>query len=319
MTTKTTVEDFASVMQSDRRTSTLSEDDISMIYQRLMEKVLKRSEEDKHHLERHQRRAVDALRSRIKHLEPPLKISDTYEDVVSCISRFDEFHVLETDDLRRSAFDKVMRRLKEKEEDLEADRARRSTRSRDLRNGRSRSRRHGGGRPSRTPEPDAYEADRRKAQADRERQYRKSSAVSDFRDVSPRSPLHASRRDRGDPRDFRGRGADPHETRPPSFSSSHYDRERREREMERERSYVSRADPRDRATDLDYGEIRVGSLGGGTRRRRDSEESGGSAGGVRASKRPRRKERTDTPEPPPKKDPLEGTHSGSEEGEIEED
>jgi hypothetical protein len=48
---------------------------------------------------------------------------------------------------------------------------------------------------------------------------------------------------------------------------SHYDRERREREAEREHNYVSRADPRDRGEALDYGDSRPGSV----RRRRESD------------------------------------------------
>ena len=60
-------------------------------------------------------------------------------------------------------------------------------------------------------------------------------------------------------------------------SMSVYDRERREREMERERSYVSRADPREKGRALDYGdEDAVGSRPGSVRKRRDSDVSNSS-------------------------------------------
>jgi pre-mRNA-processing factor 40 len=55
-----------------------------------------------------------------------------------------------------------------------------------------------------------------------------------------------------------------------------YERERREREMERERNYASRADPRDRGKNamLDYGdEDAVGSRPGSVRKRRESDAS----------------------------------------------
>lgn len=95
---------------------------------------------------------------------------------------------------------------------------------------------------------------------------------------------------------------------------SHYDRERRDREDERERLYRTRGDPRGTRDELDYG----GGLGSGGRRRRGSDaESVGSA-----RKKPRRDDgrrssrREKTPEPV-KEEPA--VHSGSEEGEMVEE
>ena len=116
-----------------------------------------------------------------------------------------------------------------------------------------------------------------------------------------------------------------------------YDRERREREAERERSYISRADPRDKNRTLDYGDEDAGGSGQGSVRKR--RESDGSASGRRDAKvswfervhnktlvanvqlkRPRRG-RTKTPEPVESsalKEESPALQSGSEEGEIEE-
>lgn len=292
-------------MQTDRRTAHIDNDSMRLIFERLLEKVSRRNEEDKHQAERQQRRAIDALRSKIKHLEPPVGSSDTWEQVRSRVEKSEEYKAVETDELRRSAFDKVIRRLKEKNDDHERDRARRDTRDRDRERDKDRDRRNGH-RRTRSPEPDAYEADRRKAQADRERQYRKTS-IEGF---SPRREREDWDRERYD--------------RPSGRLSGHYERERREREVERERSYVSRADPRDKgAVELDYGDSRPAS--NSTRRRRDSE---GSHDSRRESKRLRRdrdsrertfsprRHRTKTPQPEPKEDA--GLVSGSEEGEIEE-
>ncbi|KAK4547314.1 hypothetical protein LTR36_000969 [Oleoguttula mirabilis] len=298
MTIATSLDDFAEVMRTDPRTADFSPEQMQMIYDRLMEKILKRAEEDKLHAERHQRKAIDALRSVIKHLEPPVRLGDSYDDVVVRLTTFEEYQVLDDDEARRTAFEKHMRRLKEKDEDLERERARRE-RDRDHRNGSRRerddrdSRRH----RTRTPEADAYEADRRKAQADRERQYRKASFG-----LTP--PPRERRDDRYDERPRRHDRAE-----------SIYDRERREREMERERNYISRADPRDKGRTLDYGdEDAVGSRPGSVRKRRDSDTS------ARDNKRARR---TRTPEPSTeatgllKEEPA-ALQSGSEEGEIEE-
>ncbi|PGH15550.1 hypothetical protein AJ79_02332 [Helicocarpus griseus UAMH5409] len=356
VTPKTTFEEFTDLMATDRRTARIDPDILHLIFHRVREKVLRRTEDEKHAADRHQRRAIDALRSRIKHLEPPVRASDTWDQVKPRVEKSDEYHALDTDDLRRAAFDKVIRRLKEKEEDAERDRELRERdrdrerergssrrdrdrdRDRDYRNGHSSYRdrdRRAASRLSRTPEPDAYEADRRKAQADRERSYRKASGLS------PPPPREREReRDRPSSRHL----------------LSHYERDRREREDERERLYRSRADPRSSRDELDYGggpttapAVEVARSTAGTvtserRRRRDSEtESVGSrsakryrrdeAGrggerererggrrdeGGRDRERRRERERTRTPV---KERVVEerAVHSGSEEGEIEEE
>jgi pre-mRNA-processing factor 40 len=246
--TKTTFEEFMSIMQTDPRTVKMDQDALALIFERAREKAFRRSEEDKHLAERQHRRAIDALRSKIKHLEPPVMAGDTWEQVRPRIEKFEEYRGLDSDELRRSAFDKVIRRLKEKDDEFEKEHSRRDRKERDRghRNGHSKRSRSPGG------EVNPYEADRRKAIADRERNYGKKSVTS----FSP--PPRARDRDERDRYDGRSKR---------QVSSSIYDRERRESERERERSYVSRADPRDRASELDYGDSRPPSL----RRRRDSE------------------------------------------------
>ena len=310
ITPKTTLSEFLDVMAADRRTNSIAQDTLSLIFDRLLEKVLRRTEEDKHASERHQRRLVDALRSRIKHLDnPPVMPSSSWESVRPQVAHLEEFIAIESEDLRRQAFDKVVRRLKEKEEDAEKerdkkrdyrDRDRDRERERDSRNGHP-TRKHPA-RASRTPEPDAYEADRRKAMADRERQYRKSSTTG----LSP------------PPRD---RERDHHERIPSKHGegrlSTHYDRERRDREDERERLYRTRGDPRGSRDELDYGS-------GGGRRRRGVDSDGESAVSVSRKRmrrdRDEREKRGKTKTPPVvivKEEPA--VHSGSEEGEMVED
>jgi pre-mRNA-processing factor 40 len=311
-------------MLTDRRTAKIDKDALQLIFDRLYEKVLKRSEDEKHAADRHQRRAVDALRSRIKHLDPPIRSSDSWEQVRSRIEKYDEFRALETDEPRKAAFEKVVKRLKEKEEDAEKDRERRRTRredDRDLRNGhRSEPRR---GRLSTTPEIDAYEADRRKAMADREKQYRKASSLG-------LSPPPGSFRERDRDRDRRDDRHGRLDRSPPPRHSGGYDRERREREEERERLYRTRADPRVTRDELNYGEDSRSVTGSERRRRRGGDsDKDSSDGGRRSNKRYRRdrrgssreKKKSKTPEPKKETEVPEpaGVHSGSEEGEIEED
>ncbi|KAL1966506.1 hypothetical protein VTN77DRAFT_4428 [Rasamsonia byssochlamydoides] len=348
ITPKTTFEEFTSVMATDRRTANIDSDTLQLIFQRIQEKVLRRSEDEKHAADRHQRRAVDALRSRIKHLDPPVRATDTWEQVRPRLEKFEEYKALESDELRQSAFEKVIRRLKEKEEDMERERelrerdraARRGDhydRERDYRNGQSYrgERRLPSTRLSRTPEPDPYEADRRKAQADRERSYRKASGLSPIRD-------RRDDRDRDRDRDrIRDRDRDRERERDRDRRAlSHYERERRDREEERERLYRTRADPRGSRDELDYGADTRSTVSSDRRRRRDSDtESVASRGAKRyrrddrerdrsrdrsrrrdrdRERRSRERELTPVAEAETKKEEK-AVHSGSEEGEIEED
>ena len=305
-------------MINDRRTAKIDRDVLQLIFDRIQEKVHRRTEDEKHAADRHQRRAIDALRSRIKHLDPPVRASDTWDQVKIRVEKMEEYRAVESDEMRRTAFDKVIRRLKEKEEDAEkerelrerdrgtrrdhydrADRIDRTDRAdRDHRNGHAAyrgDRRATSGRLSRTPEPDAYEADRRKAQADRERSYRKASGLSS----PPPSSSHPSRDRREDRDREREKERDRERERAGGRHVSHYERDRRDREDERERLYRSRADPRGSRDELDYGGGDTARSTSGTavserRRRRDSDvESIGS----RSAKRYRRDARE--PERPP--------------------
>ena len=315
ITPKSTLAEFLDVMVTDRRTAPLSKPTLSLIFDRLLEKVLRRTEDDKHTAERHQRRLVDALRSKIKHLDnPPVLASSTWESIRPQISTLEEYKALESDELRRQAFDKVVRRLKDKEEDAEKEREKERAGKRDHRDRgeRDRDRERNGHsdrdrrrepkiRASKTPEPDAYEADRRKAMADRERQYRKSSTTG----LSP-PPRERDARDR-------------HER----ISSRHaegrlggYERDgRRDREEDRERLYRTRGDPRGGRDELDYG-------GGAGRRRRGGDSDGESVGSRKRVRREKsegdRKQGERTPEKVAVKEEV-AVHSGSEEGEMVED
>ncbi|KAF2657523.1 hypothetical protein K491DRAFT_767187 [Lophiostoma macrostomum CBS 122681] len=305
----TTFETFVEVMRADSRTANFDEQSLRDIYAYVIGKVKKRAEENRRDSEYTERRAVDDFRSMLRHLESPILVTDSYESVRPRFEDTAEYRAIKTDSAREAAFDKYIRRLREKEKEKDRERSKRDPRDRErdrrdrdreYRNGHTDSRRHR--TRTRSPEHDPYAAERRQAQQDREARYRNNDSTG----LSP-----PYRRNRDDDR-FE---------RPRRGSGDHYGRERREREAERERSYVSRADPRERSvSELDYGDSRPIS----TRRRRDSDESGGR----RESKRPRyspttdraRDRRSKTPAqaaPEPKEDA--GLRSGSEEGEIEED
>ncbi|PSR99435.1 hypothetical protein BD289DRAFT_40000 [Coniella lustricola] len=359
---KTDFQEFLNVMKEDRRTANVDPDILKFIFEKLQERRTR--PEDDRQAERQQRRAIDDLRSYLKRLDPPITLKDTYDKARTRLEKVPEFQAVLSDDARRTAFDKHLRRLREKEDELEKekDRQRRRDRSRDRYRERERERDRDRGERShrrghtrsRSPEPDLYEADRRKAIAERERNYRKSSMAEtllsdprssgghddrDFRDRDRDRERYRERerdrdRDRERERDRdrdRDRERDRDYDRPPrprrDELPSHYERERRDREEERERSYRRRvAEPRD-VDGLNYGDEKP-SLP--TRRRR-ADEDDERRPSSRDSKRlktensprertPRREGRlrTKSPQPPLKEEPA-GVHSGSEEGEIEED
>ncbi|EDO04133.1 hypothetical protein SS1G_06616 [Sclerotinia sclerotiorum 1980 UF-70] len=326
---------FWDVVEEEERALRSTRNDVLDVLD-LREKISRRNEDDKHQAERHQRRAVDNLRSYIKHLEPPVRIGDEYERVRSRFEGSEEYLAVPTDELRRSAFDKVIRRLKEKEEDAEKDRSKRRDRAsvdRPTHKDRERDRGHRGSarhdRRSRSPEPDAYEADRRKAIADREKNYRKGGMADTL--------LSPSRRDRRDPdihdrererdRLMRDRDLDKPRSRRED-SMSHYERERRDREDEREKLYRRRGDPRGSIDELPYGDERSSA----PRKRRESEvDVRRDSKRTRRENTPKQRERSPVPPrerrhrtrtPPAAKIPAKeepAVHSGSEEGEIEEE
>ena len=217
----------------------------------------------------------------MKRMDPPITLSDTYEKVRPRLLKAEEFQAVSSEDSRRAAFDKHMRRLREKEDEAERREKRRDRgsverprgdrdRSRGERSHRSTGR---SGRRSRSPEADAYEADRRRAIAERERNHRKSAMAENFlsSDRGRLSPPPRRERERERERDRdRERERDRDLDRPPRSrrdDDSYYERERRDREEERERLYRRRID-RGSYDELPYGDEKPL----GSRRRRPDDE-----------------------------------------------
>ncbi|EPS40710.1 hypothetical protein H072_5388 [Dactylellina haptotyla CBS 200.50] len=266
---KTNLDEFIHILRSDPRAAQWSHEDFVTVFDKIHEKSIKRSEEDRHQADRQQRRRVDALRSAIKHLEPPVVVGDTWEKVRPRLTKMEEFKALDSEELRLSAFDKLIRRLKEKlDDDREPDRKERKgsrgaertdkgdrdrerartprdhdrdhhrgDRAREREKDRDRERNGHRARGDRTPEPDAYEAERRRAAGERERQHLKSgSSFPSGR--SERSERERERdRDRDRERDRerdRDRDRDRERFDRDRERDAYWDRDREERERERE-------------------------------------------------------------------------------------
>ena len=248
VTPRTAWPDFQAVMAADRRTAALPRDALELLFARLRDKVARRAHEDEHAAERQRRRAVDALRSRIRKLDgPPVRADDDWAAVRRRVEAADEFRALPDEELRKQAFDKVVRRLKEKDDDAQRERAaaHSSSRARD-RNGvrgadRDARTRCPGRPPQRPPQP--REGAGRVRGGPPQGRGRPRAAIPAWRRraVAPRSPRRRStERDRREPR---------HEGR----LSAGFDRERERdgrREPDRERPYRGRAAGRARRAGL---------------------------------------------------------------------
>lgn len=253
-------------MQTDRQAAAI--DDVSMrdIFNWTVDKVKKREEEEHREAEHQENRQMDNFRYVLKELEPPVSIADTWEDILPRVEKLKEYKALNPKSLAEKAFDKHVRRLQQKERDKERDRKRERDRDRDrdrrerertreYHNGHSESRRHA--TRTHSPEVNAYDEERKKAQQDREARYKKDDSTG----LSP-LPRHDRARNR-DYDDDRRRDRERLRQGP----GDHYGHERREREAQRERVFSSRAGPTDTIVELNYGDS--DSLG--SRRRRDSE------------------------------------------------
>lgn len=221
---------------------------------------------------------MDDLRDHLKRMDPPVTLSDTFDKVRPRILKVAEFQSL-PDDALHNVFDRHMRRLREKEEDLARGARHSSDRDVSRRDGdrarSERSHRSGGGgsrRRSRSPELDPYEADRRKAIAERERNHRKSTMAE---------TLLASERERGGTSGAGGRRPSSSPRRERDHPPRDYDRpsrsrrdddrdyDRRDREEDRERYRRRAGAERGSYDELPYGDERPAS---GARRRRQDEE-----------------------------------------------
>ncbi|KAF2153058.1 hypothetical protein K461DRAFT_267706 [Myriangium duriaei CBS 260.36] len=287
------IADLTSASKHDKRLSPLSQPKLALVHDRIMASITALIEEDAAAERRAERRRhIDDLRQRIKRLEPPVTLDDTWDLVRPRIERLEEYAALPADEDRRAAFDRHIARLQD-----DADRERRHRRrdkERDRERDRSRDRDRRRSATPQSSEQNAYAEDRRRAIEQRERQYRHASGGSHAGGLSPPP------RDRRAPpprEDFGRKGS----LDDPPVPLRRGERERRDPRDPREGRYGSRADVYSRDSGLlDYGDEPMTNSDGGRGKRAGDGEVG------REVKRVRLEEEE------------KALQSGSEEGEIEE-
>lgn len=266
---------------SDQVREDMGPNDYKMVYESLQDQLQRADERNRR---REQKRIADEqsyLRSEIRHSKFHVRLTTPWSEVRPHVEHTKSFRALQEHE-RVEAYEKLLLRMQQEQE-----------REREREDSRDRSNRH-----TDRHETDVYEAERKKAQMDRERNYNRGSRQ---RSMSPRS-------------------------RSPHDSGRHRPSRR---DLDRLRASDSRADPRDRnGGELDYGDGgRVGSTvlppppapaTNGARRRRETtgKSDERSAKRVRLSHSPDNKSKTTAAEA--EKEEEAALKSGSEEGEIEE-
>ncbi|CEQ40246.1 SPOSA6832_01840 [Sporobolomyces salmonicolor] len=121
-----TVEDeFIKALEGDARVDKMDYKVIKAAFDKLLGRAVRMAKEERRRAEKKLRLLVDDLRYAYKKLDPPVDLDSTYEDDTP------EFQALEdNEDARRTAFDKFIKRQKEKRAEREAAEADRTERDR---------------------------------------------------------------------------------------------------------------------------------------------------------------------------------------------
>lgn len=87
---------------------TLDQSNVKIFFEEQHGRALK---EEKRHQEKKIKKRIDALRSIMKRIDPPIKIDDTFESVIPRLEEKSEFNKLSSQE-QQIAFDKFIGRLK---------------------------------------------------------------------------------------------------------------------------------------------------------------------------------------------------------------
>ncbi|WBW73018.1 U1 snRNP-associated protein Usp104 [Schizosaccharomyces osmophilus] len=112
-------------LKENNMDESVTEDIVLEVIFRIKEKIAHRKADEKKADERRIRRKIDNLRSAIKYIEPPVPLTATYEEMRPVLSALPEFSAIDSEEYRAAAFDKYIRRQREKTTSEKPIRARR--------------------------------------------------------------------------------------------------------------------------------------------------------------------------------------------------
>ncbi|CEG69923.1 hypothetical protein CU097_005581 [Rhizopus azygosporus] len=116
VTLETSFDDYLKTLD-DTVTSEVNQENLVFIFEHLQLKAEHRLKEEKRRHEKKQRKRMDVLRHALKKLQPPIQLEDTWDNVKSRIEEMEEYKDLDDESLAQEAFEKFMKRLKEKNEE----------------------------------------------------------------------------------------------------------------------------------------------------------------------------------------------------------
>ncbi|GAA5928334.1 hypothetical protein JCM10213_005710 [Rhodosporidiobolus nylandii] len=128
---ETTEEDFLKALEGDARIHEMDYLALRQTYSRLHSRAVRTAKDERRRAEKKLRLLIDDLRYAYKKLDPPVDLESSYEDVLPRIKETPEFVALEgNEEATRTAFDKFIKRQKEKRAEREAVEAERAERER---------------------------------------------------------------------------------------------------------------------------------------------------------------------------------------------
>ncbi|GAA5953099.1 hypothetical protein JCM21900_005067 [Sporobolomyces salmonicolor] len=126
---ETKEDEFIKALEGDARVDKMDYKVVKAAFDKLLGRAVRMAKEERRRAEKKLRLLVDDLRYAYKKLDPPVDLDSTYEDVLPRMQDTSEFQALEdNEDARRTAFDKFIKRQKEKRAEREAAEADRTER-----------------------------------------------------------------------------------------------------------------------------------------------------------------------------------------------
>ncbi|KAG1468783.1 hypothetical protein G6F56_003636 [Rhizopus delemar] len=116
ITLETSIEEYMSVLD-ETVTSEVNQENLVFIFEHLQLKAEHRLKEEKRRHEKKQKKRMDILRHALKKLQPHIQLENTWEDVKPMIETMEEYIELNDSTLAQEAFEKFMKRMKEKNEE----------------------------------------------------------------------------------------------------------------------------------------------------------------------------------------------------------
>ncbi|GAA5966237.1 hypothetical protein JCM3765_002568 [Sporobolomyces pararoseus] len=136
-------EEFVDALKGDERMEKMDLKAIRSTFDKLQYRAIRAAKEERRRAEKKLRIMVDDLRYAYKKLDPPVDLESTYEEVLPRIKETSEYLALEDNEsARRTAFDKFIKRQKEKRAEREAEEAERAERDRIRAERKAREREH---------------------------------------------------------------------------------------------------------------------------------------------------------------------------------